>query len=248
MTDNKYLEKLEQLQLEENLDNIEQALKNEDFFHPLFFHVAVEKFVQSQNIDKALYYASFGSDFIKKDNGKYFGSIYSNSIGTMLAFPLIKWKINSNDTNIIFRILASSYIYLTAGINLSGINAYDSLRTRGILLNKYSSIFSELAIKYVSPEFSLDKITELIICDKYYTSMAFKSINTLESYNALESAMKLMTWYNQNFDETAIIEDVVEKGKTLHQVLHNGLLSRLGIDLLFFEKKQYQDIIQNNGS
>jgi hypothetical protein len=238
------LSNIEKLQKIVNLDELENELLKPELKNPVFYHIAVEKYTQLGNLEKAMYYASFSSDFIIDDNGKYSDSLLGNSIGTMMSFPLIKWRVNSSNRVTWFKVLASAYIYLTNGIMQSGLDVYDTIRTRGLLYHKYSRGFENLANEYYATYIDTKEITQAIIHDKILTFDALREVNLQEAKNALSTAEELISWYRNNFKVNDTVGYITSEGSDFHEGLYDSLINEFNNGEFNFLREEYIGLIK----
>jgi hypothetical protein len=239
MTAQEVLKNLETLQKENDLEKLETYISNPQLNHPLFYHVVVEKFVVANNKMKAMHYASQASEFVGSDLGQYFNSFYGNSLGTMICFPLIKWGITTSDRSSIFKILANAYIYLSKGINSSGLKVYDTIRTRSMIIHKYSKLFEGLTNEYYAPYYDTKEITQAIIHDKALTYDAFIDTDPHEAEKAISTAKELTNWYNTAFNDNSTMEEIIIEGKIFHNDLYSSLIENYENEEFHFTKDEY---------
>ncbi len=239
------LSNLEKLQSIVNLSELENQLLRPELWNPVFYHIAVERFSNVENLEKAMYYASFSSDFINEDDGKYSNTVFGNSIGTMISFPLIQWRVNSSNRIAWFKVLASAYIYLTNGILQSGLDAHDTIRTRGILLHKYSRGFENLANEYYDSYIGTKEITQAVIYDKLLTCNALREINRQNAKDALSTAEELISWYKNNFNGEESVESIISEGLDFHEGLYNSLIDNFKNGDFNFSREEYISLIKS---
>jgi hypothetical protein len=244
MTKEELLVNYKYLQSQYDFTKIEHDIIKPEFNHPLLYHIVVEKFIQANNKEKAMFYASQSSEFVNNDHGSYFDTVFGNSLGTMISFPLIRWEINSFNRTTIFKVLANAYIYLSNGINLFGLNAYDSIRTRGILIQNYSGSFENLANEYHIPYYYVKEVTQAMIHDKMLTNKAFQNIDMNQSNIALSDAKELTIWYNTNFQSESSIEEIEAEGKSFHGSLYDALIQKFLDGEFHFTKEEYLNLIK----
>ena len=232
------------LQSQFDLSKIEHEIIKPEFNHPLLYNIVVEKFILANNQQKAMFYASQSSEFVINDKGNYFNTVFGNSLGTMISFPLIRWNINSFNRQVIFKVLANAYIYLSNGINLFGLSAHDSIRTRGILIQNYSGSFENLANEYYIPYYYVKEVTQAMIHDKMLTNKAFKNIDINQSESALADAKELTIWYNNSFQSESSIEEIEAEGKSFHKSLYDALIQKFLNGEFHFTKEEYLNLIK----
>lgn len=94
-----------------------------------------EAYLSFNQKPSAFDYLAHSASFCIEGNTEWSGTGYANSIGHSLFYLLTMYRFQSSSNNILFKMYANAYIFLSICISNMKDDAYDSCRTRAKLID-----------------------------------------------------------------------------------------------------------------
>lgn len=202
-----------------SLRHLQQLIaKYENSNHPdTFYHLGV-CCIQNEEYEKAKTIFKKGAQYGLKYPNRYFNTIFSDGIGQ--CFYHLVEIIEIHDYNF----FALAYIYLSNCINLTPRQAYDSMRSRAILIN--NSSFSQA---FISNYLGMGNLKEpLVISDFYFAGIGFEDNYEIQR-QCFTDAKRIHNW----LEDISVagkdacdysIEELSLIGETRHKMLYDNAL------------------------
>jgi len=148
-----------------------------------------------KNKCEALPYLISGASYGLDPKNIYYSNHLSNSIGQCFWYLLNNY-VYGFVLSYEYNICCLAYIYLSKCINLIGIQANDSLRSRALLIN---SRLKKYRVKEFLNEYYYkgnDLCTEILsISDYFYSALSFRNDGDINEYN------RCLSWAKENMEK-----------------------------------------------
>ena len=186
-----------------------------DIGHPGIYHALGVRFLILKDKVKAKELFIKGSLFGAEHPSIYYDSLFIDSIGQCLAYLMTHFNINN--CRKVVSITALAYVYLSRCIELYPLQAYDSYRTRAILLKDHErqreveNLFEDIFKLNVNFE-------ALYISDLYLASTINNDPEDFQNARKIYQYVLDKVWiFKQSFEST------VEIGKSQHLIAYQKL-------------------------
>mgnify|MGYP003651658731 FL=1 len=232
-------------------DEIESVAENyESLNHPQIGYRVGEKFLIVDWKEDALPYliksASFGLD---PDNF-YLGTGYGDSIAQSMWYILKKYDFKSEFEPYEYKIYCSAFMILSLMINAMGNDAYNSLKTRAMMIdNLNKSCVKKMLSKYYYD--GEDLCTEILsFMDYHRASIGFLNVQEIQN------AQNCRNWAQENLDKmlslpqykamSGMPEQTIQKMSQENQIhLLNNMLQDYKDGAFKLSKSELENAISN---
>jgi len=161
-------------------DLISLESKYMEINHPYKYYIFGVEYNIKRASDRALVCFLKASEIGLRNINIYFNSIFSDSVGSSLSFVLTNFNTANLNTDNIYNFFVNSYMFLSSSIKLIGLKAFDSLKHRAELFEKYEGGVTSAFIDNYGP----GVISQVYVLSDYYqAAIGFKNTGDIDSSN-----------------------------------------------------------------
>lgn len=177
---------------------------------------------KDQALDNYIRACSFGLQF----PNPYWKSEHSDTIGSAIANMLASFTPGKNDEELVRKLYALAYAYLSQCISMLGLNAMDSYFNRAKLMSKNSRYVTELTQKYLG----LGVLPQLMALSDFYYSAVASSRKGFrdDAQKSIQNARQLHQWLEDisvsgRDADTMSLEELASIGKERNELLFRNM-------------------------
>lgn len=214
------------IQAARNVNDVRKSIeKFGDINHPsIQYSIAVTCLMHGMTTESKMYYLLGANHGLSPDN-EYYNTPHADAIGQCLTHLLTQFSL-SGASKAIEQATTLAYIYLSKCISMFGPKAYDSRRTRSILIEDHESPHAISSFILMNFEGTFKEI--LIIADLVKSASSYAPINPEIAKENLARATRI----HHSLSDMAVagidaddysVEEIAEIGDRRHQIAFHKL-------------------------